>query len=286
MPYDSVELIYNHLKLSGGIGITIKKSFYLTGRGYLFMGGYNSGDFGLKGSVNQYLGNVHKNYGELVFGVELISKMPWWFYQQWNSNRFRWKNRFDKENYLILSGKYAYKNINAGVTFTTVGNYTYLNDSVKPAQIDNAETVLQIFAGGQIPVGKFGIDTRLVYQSTSRPNIIRLPTFSGTLNVFFRSPVFKKAATVQIGVQMRYFSNFYANAYMPELRAFYLQNEVSVGNFLWADVYLTLKVKRARLFVKMANATGYFEGYSYWVAPHYPDRDARFDMGISWRFHD
>lgn len=286
LPGDSITTIWNQTNISGGIGINIKKSFYLKASGHLYFSGYNAGDFDIKGTVNQYLGNKNRNIGELNLGIELSSKTPWWFYQHFKSNHYRWNNHFNNETYLILHGNYRFKKVQAGINFTTVGNYTYLNDSIKPKQINKAETILNLYVQGNVAIKKFGIDTKLSYQATSLPSVIRLPHFSGTLNLYFKSPVFKKAATLQTGFQFRYFTAYYANAYMPELRAFYLQNNVLIGNYLWADVYITLKVKRARLFVKMSNVTGYFEGYNYWLAPHYPDRDARIYFGISWRFHD
>ena len=286
LPYDSIKTSWNQLNVSGGFGVNIKESFYLKGSGYLYFGGYNSGDFEIKGSINQYLGNKNRNFGELVFSTELISKMPWWFYQNYNSNHFRWNNDFNKETFLIISGDYSFKHLNLGASFTTIGNYTYLDNKLKPAQLNHAETVLKLFLQGNIPILKFGVNARLEYQATSQPNIIRMPTFHGSMNIYFKSPVFKKAATLQTGFQLRYFTAYYANAYMPELRAFYLQDEKEIGNYLWADVYITLKVQRARLFVKMSNFTSYFEGYDYWLTPHYPDRDARFYFGVSWRFHD
>jgi hypothetical protein len=286
LPYDSNKTTWNQVGVSGGMGINIKESFYLKGTGYLYFSGYNQGDFGIKGTINQYIGNKEKNYGELVLGAEFFLKTPWRFYQQWNSNRFRWSNNFDKESYLILNGHYSYKFIRAGINFYTIGNYTYLDDSLKPQQIVKALTITQFYAGGVVHVGKFGFDTKLVYQTASQTNVIRLPQFTGTLNLFFKTPVFKKAATIQTGIQLRYFTEFYAYGYMPELRAFYTQNDVKIGNYLWGDLYVTMKIQRARIFMKMANVTGYFEGYKYFNAPHYPDRDARFYFGVSWRFHD
>ncbi len=286
LPADTLTTDWNQMSVSGGMGINIKKSFYLKASGYLYFGGYNSGDFGIKGTINQYLGNKNRNIGELNLGVELVSKTPWWFYHHFSSNHFRWNNQLNKETYLILRGEYRYKQWQAGATFTTLGNYTYLNDSLRPTQIDKVATVLKIYTLGNLTFGKFGIDARLTYQATSNPSAIRLPAFHGSVNLYFKSPVFKKAATLQTGFQLRYFTAFKANAYMPELRAFYIQNQVEIGNYLWADVYVTLKVKRARLFLKMSNVTGYFEGYNYWLAPHYPGRDPSFYFGISWRFHD
>ena len=286
LAYDSIRRTWDQISISGGFGVNIKKSFYLKGTGYLYFAGYNQGDFGIQGTINQYIGTKEKNYGELILGIDFYLKTPWRFYQDWNSNRFRWSNNFNKESYFILSGKYAYKFLNAGINFYTIGNYTYLDNDIRPQQAEKAMTVTQFFAQGVITAGKFGFDTKLVYQTTSRSEIMRLPAFTGTLNMFFKTPVFKKAATVQTGVQLRYFTEFFAYGYMPELRAFYTQDDVKIGNYVWADLYVIIKVQRARIFLKMANITGYFEGYHYFLAPHYPDRDPRFYFGVSWRFHD
>jgi hypothetical protein len=71
---------------------------------------------------------------------------------------------------------------------------------------------------------------------------------------------------------------------MPALRDWHTQNDHQIGNYLFADVYLTLKVKDARIFVKYAHLNSSFSGYRYYLAPSYPARDARFYLGVSWRF--
>jgi hypothetical protein len=135
-------------------------------------------------------------------------------------------------------------------------------------------------------IKKWGINGKLVYQSPSQPEYIRIPGFSGHLNLFFKSPIFKQAATIQTGFQFYYFSEFFADGYNPAYRDFYIQNEKSIGNYIYADVYLTLNIKTARLFLKYAHFNSLFGNYTYYLAPHYPDRDARFCFGINWRFHN
>ncbi len=284
LPYDSVKSTQTQVAPFGGININLFGSSYFQGRGTLIMGGYNSGDFELDAHLTQYLGKRDKNIGKLLFRLQLINRMPDWYFQEYNSNRFRWKNDLNKEQYLIFKGAYRYKELEAGIRFYTVSNYTFLNDSVLPEQITTAETVMQVYAQGNITVKKFGFDGKLVYQTTSRPNIIRLPLFTGTLNTYFRTPVFKNAATLQTGIQWKFFTSYYADAYMPELRQFYLQNETEIGNYLIADFYVTLKIKRARIFVKAVNIPGYFMGYNYFSSPHYPARDPGFNFGVFWKF--
>jgi len=286
LPYDSVTSKYSQVITFGGVAFNFGRSFHLDIDANYVFGDYNDGDYKLNATLNQYLGNEDRNIGSLKFRLKLINKMPEWYYNNYQSNYYRWSNDLKKEKYLILSGSYNYKQFSAGATFYTIGNYTYLNDSISPRQIENGETILQIFAEGTIPLNKFGINTRVVYQTTSQPNIIRFPTISGVLDLYFRAPIFKKAATLQTGFQITYFSEYYADAYMPELRLFHTQNDVKIGNYPYADFYVTLMVKRARLFFRMAHFNSYFGDYRYYMAPHYPARDSRFYFGVSWRFHD
>jgi len=283
--YDSVPIKYNQTMPFGGISLNLFKSMHLIAYGELILSEYSGGDYKIKAEIEQYLGTKDKNVGKIDASLVLLSRKPDWLYEGFNSNRFRWQNDFKKENSMIISGSYSLKKLRAGFEFNTFSNYTYLNDSILPKQITNTETHLKAFVEGNINIKKFGFDTKLVYQRVSVPAIIRIPEFSGLLNIYFRSKIFKEAATLQTGFQISYYSSFYADAYMPELRAFYLQNEKKIGNYPFADFYLTLNVKRAILFFKIAHVNGYFGDYRYYNAPHYPARDARFYFGVSWRFY-
>lgn len=277
---------YNQLKPYGGIGLNIKSSFRLNGFAELVIGGYNSGDLRLRGTINQYFGNVDRNFGRIYAGVEFVNRTPSWYFQYFQSNVYRWNNNFDKETYLFIFGEYHYEKLKAGVKFYTFGNYTYFNDSIRPEQLTEAATNLQFYIEGLAMIKKFGINTRLVYQQMSHPDILDFPVFSGVADIFFKSPLFKRAATIQTGFELYYFTSYSAYAYMPAIRDWYNQNDQKIGNYLYADVYLTLKVKNARMFVKYAHVNGLLGNYTYYLAPGYPARDARFYFGITWRFHN
>lgn len=285
--YNSLaSLTYNQLKPYGGIGLNIKKSFRLDGYAELVIGGYNSGDLRINGTIDQYFGNIDRNFGKIHAGVEFVNRSPSWYFQNYQSNIYRWNNNFKKETNLLIFGEYQYKKLKAGFKFTTLGNHSYFNDSIRPEQLAEAATVLQAYVEGIAMIKKFGINTRLMYQQTSHPEVISLPDFAGVVDIFFRSPIFKRAATVQTGFQINYFTSFYAKAYMPALRDWHTQQTERIGNNIYADVYLTLMVKAARLFVKYAHFNSSFTGYNYYIAPGYPARDAGFYFGINWRFHN
>jgi len=277
---------FSQLTAFGGIGLNVLKIFRLNAYAEYVLSEENENDFKLTATLDQTLGSQQKNIGSIHAGFTLLTRSPSWYYQKYNSNYYRWALNLKKENYMILFGEYRYKKMEAGVRFTTLGNYTYFNDSIYPMQLDKAATLLQLYFNGTIPLKKFGINTRLVYQTTSTPDIVRIPLFTGTMDIFFKSPLFKKAAILQTGFQLTYFSSFYANAYMPAIRDFYIQNLTKIGDYVYADVYLTLQIKQARIFAKYAHFNALFSASDYYMAPHYPDRDARFYIGINWRFHN
>ncbi len=284
LPHDSTKAVYDQLIPFGGIAINIRKYTYFEGQAKMVLGDYNGGDFALDAQLTQFLGSSLRNIGKFHFRLQLINRTPAWYFTKYQSNRFRWNLHLQKENLMILDGAYIYKGINAGLHLYTLTNYTYFNDSVFPTQITSTVNVVQLYVKGTLSIGKFGADGKLVYQKSGRSSLIHLPDFTGTVNLFYRTSAFKNAATFQGGLQLTYFTSYLADAYMPALRNFYLQNRTETGNYLYADAYLTLKIQRARIFLKSSNFTGYFEGWHYFNAPHYPSRDPRFSFGVSWKF--
>ena len=284
--YDSVDNIYNQLIPLAGLGINIGRSFYLNVDAKYVTGDYNGGDYYLSGVLNQFLGRKDKNAGEFSAGLQLINRTPDWYFNKYNSNHYQWNNTLKKEQYSIMNASYSYRDLILGGKFYTVVNHTYFSDSMQPTQIEKGESVLQLFIEGTIPWKSVGLNARVVYQETSQPNVIRVPRFTGTMDLYFKRLIFKEAATLKTGFQVTYFSSYFADAYMPELRVFYLQNEKKIGNYPYVDFYVTLVVKRARLFFKWAHLNGYLGDFQYYSSPHYPTRDARLYFGVSWRFHD
>ncbi len=289
--YDSLAFLnqmdkqFNQLSAFGSMGVYAFKVLKINASFEYVLSENNKNDLKVSGTLEQILGTAKRNFGRINAGIDLITRSPSWYFQEFHSNYYRWSNELKKENYFVLFGEYTFRRASAGVKFTTLGNYTYFDAEVRPRQMEEPATILQIYGKGTIRIKKFGINARLVYQTTSA-DAIRLPAFSGTLNLFFKTPIFRRAATIQTGFQFFYFSSYYADAYMPALRDFYLQNEKKIGDHPYADVYITLQLKRARLFLKYAHFNSMFSKSNYYLAPHYPGRDARFAFGINWRFHD
>jgi len=286
LPYDSAKYINNSLIPFGGIALKLFQRSFLDASAEMVLGGYNSGDLKIEGSLLQYLGSVEKNIGQLYLSVMFVNRKPAWYFSQYNSNRFNWKLNLQKERIFSFTGEYRYKSIRTGATFQSLGNYTYFDDSVSPHQADNPGSVLQIYADGTIPLHYFGINLRAVYQTTSMAAFLHLPLLTGKMNIFFKKWIFKHAAHLQTGIQLSYFTSYYADAYMPELRAFYTQHDKKIGDYLYLDAYASMKIKSFRFFLQEKNLLGFFGNNYYYNSPGYPGADAGFYLGISWKLYN
>jgi len=282
-PYDSARYINNQLISFGGIALRLFRRSFLHGSAEMVFGGYNSGDLKIDGSLLQYLGSVEKNIGQLYFRVMFANRKPAWYFSEYSSNRFNWKLNLQKERIFSFTGEYRYKFIRTGATFQSLGNYTYFNDSVFPQQAANPGSVLQIYADGTIPLHYFGINLRAVYQTTTMAYFLHLPVLTGKMNIFFKKWIFKGAAHLQTGVQVSYFTSYFADAYMPELRAFYTQHNKKIGDYLYLDLYASMKIKSFRFFLQGKNLLGFLGNYYYYNSPGYPGADGGFYLGISWK---
>ena len=99
----------------------------------------------------------------------------------------------------------------------------------------------------------------------------------------------KKGAQHRNGVDLRYFTQYYAPDYAPAIGQFYLQNRdtrYKLGAYPMINGYINLHLKRTRIFVQMYNLLQRDGDKSYFYIPHYPLNPRILKIGISWNFFD
>ena len=250
------------------------------------IGDYNGGDFSLRGFVNQYIGTRIKNKGLIEIRADYSHLTPGWFYHRRDTNYFSWQTDFKKQQFLTGNIGYRYKNFHAGLQYNLVTNYTYLNENALPEQFSESFGIFQAFVRKEFRIWNLGIDNMLIYQKSSKEDILHLPEFIAHINIYYTQELFRGATTIHPGIDFFYNTAYYADAYMPALKSFYLQDEFKTGNYPYMDIYVTIKIKRARIFFKYAHFNSGLMGYDYFMVPGYPQKDANFKLGISWMFYD
>ena len=279
----SPERNFNQFGINGGIIINLFKSTRVSGKAKLITLGYQIGDFDINGEWRQYLGTYDKNIGKLIFNIDVKRQSANWFEESYTSNHFRWENDFKAATYLSFGGAYQYKAFNVGVKQTTVNNLIYFGLQAQPEQFDDFCNISQAFGSFHFTLRRFEFDGFASLQKASNEDVMHLPLFLGKIKFSYSQPIFKKAATLQPSLTVQYFTKYYADAYMPALRTFHLQNQVKIGDFPYIDLALAIKVKRANVYVSYTNMFLLTGNYDAFIAPHYPMRGSRFFIGINWR---
>jgi hypothetical protein len=112
-----------------------------------------------------------------------------------------------------------------------------------------------------------------------------LPAVAGYISMNYRT-VISKVLYTQLGIDTRYNTSFYADAYEPGTSIFYLQNKQKIGNYPFIDFHVNLKLKRTRVFFKLMNAASGLAGDNFNAAPDYPYYQRTYRIGVAWSFYD
>jgi hypothetical protein len=151
---------------------------------------------------------------------------------------------------------------------------------------------IQVFSASLRQDFKLGIlhlDNEITYQKTSNETVLPLPELVLYHDLYIRFGLAKKVLNIEMGADMRYFTQYYAPDYAPAIGQFYLQNpdtRYKLGGYPLINGYINLHLKRTRIFVQMYNLLQRTGEKSYFLAPHYPLNPRILKVGLSWNFFD
>jgi hypothetical protein len=248
---------------------------------FVFSGPYKN-DYHVKGGYFKSFGSARLEISG--FANEVNSFFIYNFYR---SNNFNWKNNFKKINTRKISLSFYHpKFLNAGFDAYNFKNHLVFDSHAQPVQLKSSNTLFSLYAGKRIRFSKWCFFNEVKYQYTPNFSGIRLPEWITSHSLFYENSLFKKALDTQVGIDAYYNSSYLADAYMPATGQFYLQNEKKIGNYIFADLFLNLKIKSVRLFFKLEHFYSGLLGNTYYKAPHYPAPDRSFKFGLSWVFNN
>ncbi|MEN8226189.1 MAG: putative porin [Bacteroidota bacterium] len=277
---------FNQFIPSAGVYWFIRETYLIRGKAEIVTGDYNGGDYLLEARAAYLPGKVEKKYGRIELSYRLAKQKPGWFYQHYAANHFKWDHEFKSTGISLLSFYYHLTRLKAGIEYMQMENFVAMNKEALPIQSDKNISVLKAIVYKDFRFSIVGIDTKFAYQAPSDESIIALPDFMANVAIFVTLPLFKGATTIQPGIELYYNTSYYADAYMPALRSFYVQDQKEIGNFVYADFFFNFRIKRARMFLKYSHFNSHFGIYDYYTVPSYPLMDAGFRFGISWKFFD
>lgn len=269
-------------------GKTILNRFMVGASGSFSPFGYNSGD--MKHQVH------FSNFRDSSFiffrlGYSYSLHEPDYLYKVYRSQLFSWyetdlKKVGSSEASFTVS---AFKSkLSANFRYNEITNYTYIDSFFNIDQFSGNIRYLSASINAHLVIARrWNFFHELLWQNSSNNDVLRIPELAARVTYYYQNRIFKKRLEIQTGAELNYASPFYAEAYMPALRSFYLQNQVKAGGYPFVDIFFNFKVKaRAKIFIKFEHVNSGFVYIPYYYVPVYPLPDRALKLGVNWKFFD
>lgn len=212
----------------------------------------------------------------------------------YRGNHHRWSNRFSNVGVDQIQGvvKLDFPSwiFRPNITLNRVSNYIYFDEFQQASQASG--DAFMVIPGLKF---SFNILKKFFWESEIQYTLItgdgadnfRIPELFVNSRVFFDSPMFNEKLFVQIGLEGRYRSDNFAEAYSPAIQQFYLQNAFQVLAYPVVDFFLNARINRTRILLRYNHLnSNLMSEPGYFVTPDFTGLKGALDIGISWPLFD
>jgi len=274
-----------------GLNTDLRKKWNWNFFGKYFFRGYKKENFLIKTEINRTITEKNNFSVFSLYGI-LRKKTPGYFLNNYSSNHFEWKNQFEDVNEIIVKLKFINlkRQFEIGVNYSNIENFVYFDTLATPIQETSKFNIFSGYVYKNFVVWKFHFFNKIVHQTVDKGEVLRLPKLSLFNSTYFQQLIKFKITggelMTQIGFNIYYNSKYFANAYMPATGQFYLQNEKKLGNYPYIDLFINIKLKRIRFFLKFAHVNSGLIEKKYFSVLHYPMNERTFKFGLLCTFYD
>ena len=291
------------VSVGGQLLKTLGKTFHYDVSAEAWLAGSRAGQFHVDG---------HAELGFPLLGdtVQLAAtaffhrSAPSFYMAQYYGKHYWWDNSLDQQIHSRILGEFSLKKTRTKlrVGYDVLKNYTYFgiqNDRVKSGdnylvqhndlnvrQSSSPINLLTLQLQQDFRLGILNWQNVLTLQKSSKEDILPVPTFNAYSNLFIRFKI-ARVLDVDLGVDGRYFTSYYAPEYIPGIGAFGIQetdaSRTKIGNYPLLNAYANFQLQHTRFFVMFSHVNS-GEGGRYFYTPHYPLNQRVFQFGISWNF--
>ena len=296
----------NVLSIGGQLSKQQGKTLHYNVIGEIAMLGEDAGQFTVEGNGDLNF-RLFNDTVRLEANAYIKNLNPTFYFRHFHSKHYWWDNDLSKIMRTRIEGKLSIDRwrtqLKAGVENIT--NYTYLDNASVQYTDRQGNTAykndmavrqhsgsIQVFSATLKQDFKLGIlhlDNEVTYQKTSNSDVLPLPELVLYHNLYLKFALAKKVLKIEMGADIRYFTQYYAPDYAPAIGQFYLQNRETrykLGAYPMLNGYINLHLKRTRIFVQMYNLLQRGGDKSYFYIPHYPLNPRILKIGLSWNFFD
>ncbi|MEA5459838.1 putative porin [Arcicella sp. LKC2W] len=260
--------------------------------------------------LNQYFKDSTRVFGEVEFSTDLknlringefqgkwlnvggsfISTPATLVQQRTYNNGFRWTGELDN---VKTTNVYAYTNLKfkqlvlrPSADITKVSSYTYFDTLAYVQQSKKDIEIYRVGLGFDFRKGHFSTTNQIYYTTTGdEDNLMRIPKLFINSRVAF-DLLYRKKLFIQTGLEFHYKSSYYADAYMPAIQQFHLQDKQLIEGYLQADAFADMRINRVRIFLKFAHVNKGLLGNGYYASPGFAGMGRVLAFGVHWLLFD
>ena len=229
---------------------------------------------------------------------------PSFYMGQYYGKHYWWDNNLDQQIHSRILGEFSLKKTRTKlrIGYDVLKNYTYFgiqNDRVKSGdnylvqhndlnvrQSSSPINLLTLQLQQDFRLGILNWQTVLTLQKSSKEDILPVPTFNAYSNLFIRFKI-ARVLDVDLGVDGRYFTSYYAPEYIPGIGTFGIQetdaSRTKIGNYPLLNAYANFQLQHTHFYIMFTHANS-TDGGRYFFTPHYPLNQRVLQFGISWNF--
>ncbi len=296
----------NHVSFGGEIQKTQGTAIHYKAGAEFWAIGPKAGDMVLQGTgdLNFRLGKDTVRLSATAFFKNLTAPF---YYRHYHSHTLWWDNNgLDQETRTRIEGTLSLDRTLTSLRFgvENISNYTHLavthspnyntdgtvksyGTSVEVRQQAGSIQVMSATLKQGLHWGIFHWDNEVTWQHSSNGDVLPLPMVSVYTNPYISFRI-AKVLLVELGGDMRFFTDYYAPDYAPFINQFAVQDasqeRMKIGNYPIINGYVNLAIKRVRGYVNFTHANQ-GTGRAFW-APHYPIDPYSVHIGLSWTFYD
>lgn len=265
--------------MSGDSNLIVKEKF-----NYI-VSGFNAGNY--KGVLDvKYSLSFLKSFVALKLQSEQRSQDL--FFKYYNSNNYTWSNMFgaNQSNLIDVSIGSQKLRLQLGACINHQNNMIVLAHNNYPTQVSGNLNAFRFYVNHSLKLWRFYLVNKLNYQFTT-DYVWVLPRVYTQHQLYYQHHVKKNGMILQAGVQAEYVGAMDLIEYNPALNSFAMNYATKQGgNYVFADVFFTLRFKEVSFFFRTEHLNQGFSGANFSLLQNYYQRDRAFRVGLNWNFRD
>ncbi len=180
-------------------------------------------------------------------------------------------------------------------TYTRHDDYTHTANAISVQQHAPAVSILTLQWVQNLRLGPLHWENIATLQTSSEEKVIGVPTLNLYTNLFVRFKI-AKVLHCDFGVDARYFTKYYAPAYIPMIGQYGIAQvqttddngtyttQEKIGGHPYVNIYANFFLKHTRFFVMLSHVNADMGNRNYFMTPHYPQNSRVLHFGLSWNF--